>query len=409
MNKFELMPNCEEEFTIEKRLETNHLFAKHFEDLNYLSVKPFPMVPRELDKSVLFTGSVTTPFKNYIMGSVPENSAFVIQPCFRAHNIKSFYNDEMPEFCSTFTGIGLVSRPEHYDKLCLDTLNFLTKKLKVEPDNILVKLTNRDSDINDYWLNQKGINKQIDSESCEYYRWKYGIEGIYGRGMTMAIRKNKDYDYQDVGNVIKIKKNLGEELAVEVGFGTETLLTRVYGLPHPISAFPVKEMIPNVDSDQKMVKIGDALMAIAGLSCAGVNPGQGNLDRILRRYIKGLDFILEKDNLSWNDMFPVLNKITKGEYPNNNPQEIEGSVKKYVDTFQEFKKMLVAYVNEVYYNKTVKRSSLPEFVTKFSENKGIPTPHMDLILNRNFEKNVIDAIKVAGTPNIRHLIHVLLN
>lgn len=87
-------------------------FLSFYEKLGSNFVSPIPLVPREIDSSVVFTGATINGWKRYLRGEeeLPKEGIHTVQPCLRTQNADSFYEIEtIPPFGSYFTMAGILA------------------------------------------------------------------------------------------------------------------------------------------------------------------------------------------------------------------------------------------------------------------------------------------------------------
>jgi len=265
----------------------------------YERKEPLPLIPKELDKSVIFTGSSTNRFKSMLMeGTIPKRGAYVIQPCIRTQDFEDAFNDEIVPLGQTFFHIfGTISPSGSYDKACGETIDFLVTGLAIEPQCIVIKPTVEDpSLIKSFGLGgERGLNIEIEQDPAKRYIWEYGIEGLNGVGISINIRHTKDGSLWDVGNVVSIRDAEGHEIGIESGYGIEFLMSAVMGINEPLKLSAISQVIEYREGlHQKFSAYFEAILQMSNAGCS--IGGRSKENRIFRRYIRAVNYLRRRTN-----------------------------------------------------------------------------------------------------------------
>jgi alanyl-tRNA synthetase len=170
--------------------DTENLYADYFAKEGLSKREHVDLVAKEIDPSVLFIGSSVSALKSvYLNNDIPPNGVTINQPCIRTHNLKNIFN-EKPNKGNTFFHLmgGIACDDKLLDVYNL-SLKYFSEGLKINRDRLLVRASSADKDILEK-INRtaEGPQIELDSRQLDYYRWKYGIDGVSGRGIAFAIR-----------------------------------------------------------------------------------------------------------------------------------------------------------------------------------------------------------------------------
>lgn len=270
-----------------------------------------------IDKTVRFIGSHISVLKPYILnGSIPDEGYFIRQNCLRTRNAKHFFdNDYYPAWGSYFPSFGIVLKPEMLEDGCKNILDFFKEKLNIRKEDILIRVSSKDTDLLEIslkLLGKKGVEK--DSNENGYYRHKYGIEGVWGRSFNIALRDKGLNTFFDIGNVIVIE-NEDKELAVEIALGVSVILKQLYSLEHVHSCYP----LPIIECRDKNIlrKVEDAIIVSVVLYKEGLRPNsRSNRNRILKKYVNFLSYFRLTNNMSMDNLSEKLSFFELHEFPN---------------------------------------------------------------------------------------------
>ena len=219
------------------------LFREHFLRLGYTEHEALPLTPPESDQTVSFIGSPINAFKGYLENrSDIEVPASILQPCIRTHDIVNGYDLSKIPFGMPFFHIyGTFSPRGTYEKTAADVIGYFRDAHKIANDDILIKPTI--PGLSDILLAPfVAIGVKVEIDYSRYYEWRYGIDGVSGRGVTIFIR-HKNGEWWDVGNVVSISDTSGQEIAVEFGVGSEFFQTALHGYNDPFDASHLSKIV----------------------------------------------------------------------------------------------------------------------------------------------------------------------
>lgn len=274
-------------------------YVQFFQSKHYIEVLPVN-VASGFDSTTKFVGSTISRFKPFFVeNTISENGMVVVQPCIRTQNKQNLYRDEEKLAYNTcFSIIGGIAPSYKTKEICADVLAFFIEKLGVDRSRILVRISSQDADL------LEGVDTistlEQDGRDPQYYRWKYGMPGVVGRGLTIAIQNESTGNYDDIGNIIVMDEEGFGSKAVQWGFGVETLVSRVFSKTIPLEASLIRQVY-NFNGTLE-VKFADTLATAIEMLLAGVILNKKTEGYDLRDYLKGLGYLRGKINLPDEDL-----------------------------------------------------------------------------------------------------------
>lgn len=295
------MPRHPERSNADKLHSIKSAFANFYDTHNYQRVTPTSIIP-STDSSVVYVGATISVLKPLLGEDLPASGVHLAQPCLRTQNKSIFYDDsENIEYNSFFHNCGTLSPPDDLGNVTGLAVEFLENLPGMNIDRLLVRVSSRDDDlIQSITATGKYIPIDLDSRPPSYYRWTYGEDGINGRGLTFAIQHTDDGAYRDIGNVIVMSKD-SVPLAVEWGFGIETLLSRINNQSLPLEASIISDVLTYDPNNEVQAKYSDTLAAVCEMYKAGVQPGKSGSAYLLKDYLKGLSYLGRRLRLTRED------------------------------------------------------------------------------------------------------------
>lgn len=291
-------------------------FSRFYGEHGYKVVSSEGLLPEE-DETVLFTGATITPLKRMLQDGIQSPGFCMVQKCLRTKRLEQIFDlNTYPDWTHYFTMCGILAAPGKIEKISEESYKFLTDKLGISKQNLQIEASSKDQDLFSYWEEQ-GIKVVKDTQSESYYRWRYGVPGIQGRGINLQLRFNEKDSYRDLGNVISIEDNSGNLIGYEFGFGLESLLSKMYGFKKPMQASIVSSVIPYEEGQKE--KLIDVLTAAIVIYHHGIEPGRGKEKHVQKKLVKGLSFLRRKMNISLNqiknysDLFETAEFTTVGD------------------------------------------------------------------------------------------------
>ena len=293
-------------------------FKTFFLKNNYSETEPVP-ITSGIDSTVRFVGSHISPMKEYFLDDkIPDNGLIMSQPCIRTRNQPKLFDDSfIPEWGSFFKSLGVLVKPEKAKELCTQSLEYLLNVVKIPPENLVLRINRNDSDLTSLALEFSNLGIGYDNTSMpeQYYRHKFGVDGVLGKNFNYAIKK--DGVLYDIGNFISIENNQ-KKLGVELALGTSTILKNFFSLEHVNSANPVigVEKI----NDPLRHKFEDTIITSTILMSEGLRPsgsGDSNKERLLRSYLRALIYFKNKFGLKNEDVVLMMKNFETMQGINN--------------------------------------------------------------------------------------------
>jgi hypothetical protein len=287
-------------------------FQSFMIERGYSCQKPLPLIPEDCDDSVLFTGSTISAFKPEIKNNdIPNGGMFVVQPCIRTQDFKTRFNDDFLPFGQTyFEMIGSILPCGKYDKMCSDVISFLVNNLNVREERILIIPTKEDDSLISPFFNNLDLSKiRTTKDESKKYKWKYGIQGIHGDGISINIMNPGTNSYWDVANIVSIRDELNNEIAVEFGAGIEFLTAASLGVDNPLKMSKIAD-IENINGGihQKFCAYYEAVLQLMG---ANIFIGDKKTGHIYKQYLKSISYLSNKINYTLGDLEDLAQKYIK--------------------------------------------------------------------------------------------------
>lgn len=295
---------------VESQRLIKDVFTSSYADLGYELVLPDTLIPQE-DDSVIFTGATITPLKRRLLEGVDSPGYFMLQNCLRTNSLKKLTDlDFIPDWTGYFTMAGVLASPGRMHEVVNEGVS-LFNKLGLSGENMQVLASSSDRDLSDPWKDA-GIEVAEDTQGLEYYRWKYGLENIGGRGITFLLRSELGDSFRELGNLISIETDQGEVKGYEFGFGLESLLSKMAGHKKPMTVSTMCSVIPYEEGIKE--KLIDALATSTVIFHHGINPGKGKEKHVLKKLVKGLSYLRRNLQISIDDIKTYSNSFEEVEF-----------------------------------------------------------------------------------------------
>jgi hypothetical protein len=201
-------------------------FLGYFDSKGYIIHSPFELITG--DKTVLFTNDTITPWKSFLINrNIPKQGLCMKQPCLRLQGLKDTICRENElelgpqKFLGYFNALGILSKKSRKE-IQLEILELLLENYSIPYKEIKI-YAQKDME----FLNEigKAIEVSYNPNPKIYYSWKYGLEGITGRGATFMLLQEGN-NFQEIGQLIQIQDSTSSIIGYEFGFGAETFLSR---------------------------------------------------------------------------------------------------------------------------------------------------------------------------------------
>lgn len=311
-------------------------FRNYFVELGYIEHNAVD-VSSGIDPSVRFVGSTISVFKRHIIeGTIPDNGYFIIQDCLRTRNINYLFDDShLSNWASCFPSFGTVSPIENLQDVCFDILDFLTKKLDIQPENIKIYVSSEDKDLINVvrgYAHFSSKNIEIDTKNKNYYRHKYGLDHVKGRNFNIALKNDDRSGFSDIGNVIIIEKS-EKKLCVEVALGLTVILKQIFSLDHVLDCFPIM----GIKSDNNILrrKFEDSIVTSTLLSEERIKPNASNSrGRSYRTYLRALSYFSHKTSLDMELLYEIITQYRLKAFPDSEDDLTEQMIR-YIKNYEK--------------------------------------------------------------------------
>jgi hypothetical protein len=136
------------------------------------------------------------------------------------------------------------------------------------------------------------------------------VDGISGKGLTLAIRLGETEMFRDIGNIIEICR---DNLPIGYGFGigVETFICRLHDLEKPIEAATISRFVPYQDGP--IAKYADLLQLAVVLYGQGLRPGRNGKESIVKKAVKGLLSSITHLNIPFEDCRKMMRNFEAAE------------------------------------------------------------------------------------------------
>ncbi|HVX92983.1 MAG TPA: alanine--tRNA ligase-related protein [Candidatus Dojkabacteria bacterium] len=283
-------------------------FRKFFEECNYTEVAPLPLLSDQ-DNSVIYTGASISALKDILLSqNYPDgtNGVFVSQECLRTGaKDRMLERDWVPFGQIYFQMISNLSIPYRFKDVFKEAIDFTQKVVGIEKERIKILSSKNLGQIDD--LEQlTDLEVEYDTRDQSFYNWKYGIDGVKGEGLTIAVYNPSIDNWMEVGNIVIIYDESGKELGIEFGYGYEYFLTAALGLDNPLKlskVFEVFDFEPGL-----LLKYYYNLEAIANMKIAGSHVGEYGAEYVYRKYLK---YLLHNGGLVGKNSDEILHDLSK--------------------------------------------------------------------------------------------------
>ena len=301
-----------------KTNEIRELFISYFESKSHQRVESSPLIPGN-DPTLLFTNAGMVQFKDVFLGSEQRDysRAVTAQRCLRAggkHNDLDNvgYTTRHHTF---FEMLGNFSFGDYFkEEAIILAWNFITKELKLNPEDLWVTVFEEDDETASIWLDHIGLQKDRLVRMGEKSNfWSMGDTGPCGPCSEIFFDHGPDIEggppgsadengdrFVEIWNLVFMqyeRQNDGEmkplpSPSVDTGMGLERVAAVMQGVHsnYDIDLFQnllnaIKEM-SNKGSDSHYQVIADHIRSTAFLIMDGVTPGNEGRGYVLKRIIR---------------------------------------------------------------------------------------------------------------------------
>ena len=186
---------------------------------SYASHAPGPLVP-ESDDSVLFTGAAISTWKPYLVDLVlPDQGFAIVQRCVRTQNARRLLSGELLEWSSWFHTFNTLDRLRSPAEVCRNVWSLLTEWFEIPPERLRIRIASSYSDLMEWWTGWESARYlEIDKLAPAQYTHRFGIPGVTGRNLNLAVVHPSTGCLDDFGNIIVIERE-GQFCAIELACG----------------------------------------------------------------------------------------------------------------------------------------------------------------------------------------------
>jgi hypothetical protein len=284
-------------------------FSTYYESCGYTKHSEAPLISKA-DRSVIFTGASISAVKYLIEEDrIPDPGIYIIQPCIRTQDSRDAYDDSVVPLGQTFFNMATILAPTgRYPEVCREALEFTTESLGIDPHKIKIKVTSKDPLLAEYWgrKSDTDVSIEYDTHPDKYYKWKYGMPGISGSGLTVSVHNQATDSYWDVGNIVILREDSGKEVGTEFGYGIEFLLSGALGVDEPLRMSKISEIEPYQGGLHQ--KYTAYLEALIQMSAAGASIGDKGADHLFKQYIKVINHLRKGLSLENDDVLDTCRR-----------------------------------------------------------------------------------------------------
>lgn len=291
------------------RAQIEQDFMTFFVERGYQKQNEQALIP-ENDNSLRFTNAFICSFKERLQKrQVGPADAWVCgQNCLRLQNLESIrkmHKNARLHYASFFRMIGGLTGLQRQSEIAGLLCDFFIQFVGMRPERLFWKV----SEETQHLVAKLPIGYQqfLSVKDKTFFDWSYGLPGIKGRGVTFCYLT--DNGMQDFGNIVEIFDSHGA-LAVEFGFGIETLIARRYSLRNPLMASVISELKPAWESEDWDV-LKDLILSIHALASCGVQPGKRGRPRIYRQSLKCMFREIDRLSIEMSDFLLLMRRLSK--------------------------------------------------------------------------------------------------
>ncbi len=344
--------------------EVQDRFNNYYTAHQYKEAIAEPLISKR-DKSVIYTGAGISALKQQLIKQdyPPDgNGYFLTQECLRAHRIGKLFDDKYIPYGQTyFLMTTVLSKPGRFQTVTQEAIRFLTDELSIDPHRIMIRATRQIEEASNLQETiQEACSVEYDVQDPEYYMWTYGMKGISGIGITISMQKPNSDEYIDIGNIVKITNQEGEELGTEFGFGYEFLLSGMSGIEPPLRFSRVFDWVEFEEGLSQ--KYYCYLEACVRMKASGAGVGNYRENHIYLQYLKSLVHMGARLDKGIKEIISDLQGFSEFAYQSGFDFSIETQRlkrhKKNIEDFSNLVRKITNYLwNKHYSNNPQKRQN----------------------------------------------------
>lgn len=275
--------------------EIKNSFSKHFQNHDFIIRNPEPLIPRE-DSTLWFTNSAICTLKSEMRSNKDlENNYAVIQPCIRTRDL---FEKCEHEYMYMFNMLGAFVKAGDYPKLCKLVKSWFSE-IGLTNDRIAIDAASWQMALVKPWIDNNLFSITMNSRSEEEYKWRFGVNGICGSGLTIKLRNEGSGQWLDIGNLMEVRSSANSVIAYGFGVGVETLWAK---LNNEVRA--IDSIIPRRATNYPVRRAVDLFRLVATLRLAGVSKGRKGREKISKVATRELFLALDTcylDNANWRN------------------------------------------------------------------------------------------------------------
>lgn len=308
--------DAEKRHLFQERNRIKSQFSRHFEGKGLAIVEPAPLISRE-DTSVRFTGATINRFKPMLGKERLIYPGYAtIQPCLRLFSLNSLLDKDAQFHICYFTMLGTIFHVEVEKPAVAWCVAFLQRVCGIPASRLKVKVASRDQAMLKALIPL--VNVDSDGEATDFYNWKFGMDGISGRGATFSVWNESRQKWGDIGNFIEIWSSDGM-VASEFSIGLEMMQYHLRSLPDFLSATTVEGIMPEFPG-KAFWKLKDALSTLVamyhgGILAAGEEiPPQTKHGALVRKALKNMVFLQQAHGVSGEKLEAWIDAFSEAEF-----------------------------------------------------------------------------------------------
>lgn len=263
------------------------------------------------DDTLLFANSTISGFKQELQqGTLPSNGYHISQNCIRNQNFRAIRDQSTQlQYMSCFTQMGLLGDKNSLEKITEFAWIFLNQARNIPAQRILFKTSKQLRFFDVGKLESWGVAFEQDKQPPSYYQWQYGIKGIFGQGLTIAIYNGVSNTFEDIGNIIEISNEQGV-IGYEFGFGLETYIAREKELASPFEAAVPLPFLVDIEPLMRD-KLLDSMMISAILCALDIVEGSGKRASIYKRALNDMCYLAVLSDVSISTLIEAAREYVR--------------------------------------------------------------------------------------------------
>jgi len=289
----------------QERQELVSAFLDKFSADGYIRTDAEPLIPRT-DKSVYFVSATINRFKEDMgRGYAPEVGQILHQKCLRLFSINSILEGgQKPHFCY-FTMLGAYRSSDRLPEVCNDLKEFLTNKLGLPSDKIRSFASVHDKEFYDGIADP--LNVQFHDGQDSSHEWKFGLEGVRGRGLLVEILSDKG-EWREIGQIIHLYKD-GQSFGCELAFGVERFQWAKRGYDDFRQLWTIQGIAESQNANQDWRYL-DTVSTVATMYHAGVSADNSKHGQLLKKGLRNLSYICRENNIASGEVEAIAREFS---------------------------------------------------------------------------------------------------